>query len=571
MILGRDDLRIEHPGAVEDTIVPSSAKTSWLRIVFAIGLCAALVVAIARTTAPGPIAAFSPDLALWFNPSHPSALIAKAENLRERFVEATVLAQRVSVDADAPVAARASTPAPEGEAKAARRPRIDRTSPEAGGGRFASPIIVTKGGEPANELAELRDEIATIVRKAIAGAPLSARAHRLLAEVTTDRNDVRRLMTRAAVLSPRETLALAWLLADAADRKDLAVMVDNGDKIMRTRPDLVPAMGEQLAVAVESPEGRKLLVERMGEDPAWREAFLRVSTKHAEKLSTMLALFADIAASATPPTISEVRSLIADLLNREEPTLAHQAWRLLVPRSETSRQGELHNEGFDSDFSGYAFDWEASVVQGASVDQVATEISGKALRVSFDGSRVRGLTVRQAMMLANGSYRVSGKYKGWLAGNRGLRWQVRCLYGTREVLGQTELLSKTDGSWEDFDFAFEVIDIDACKAQTLILIHDARSASEEVVSGEMQFDTFSVAKISQMRPVQDSVETKGPTPIRAPVGQPVPVPQDAAKATKAEVTSEPGKTEPRKTEPRKPEPSKSEPSKTDPGKASARP
>jgi hypothetical protein len=478
----------------QETSVPKAGR---MRVGMAVALFAALLIGILRTTLPGPLSAFSPDLALSFNANHPVALIAKAELLRERFVELSAQAReqtRLQADAEQPT----------DESQTLAQPQANSAQPKASGDRFAFPDLLAKGAGKANERADeldsVRTEIATLARKAIESAPMNARAYRLLAEVTSDPQEVRKLMSKAAQLSPRETLALAWLVAEAAQRGDLATMVDNSDKIMRTRPALVPTMAQQLAVAIDSEEGRKLLVDRMAEHPAWRETFLRTATQHVKQLPNMLALFGDIASSSTPPTVSEARSLVSDLLVREQPGLAHDAWTMLAPRGDTSRRGQLHNSAFDRNFSGYAFDWDANVVQGATIDQFGTELGRKALRVSFDGSRVRGLSVRQATILSPGSYRLSGMFKGWLAGNRGLRWQTRCLYGTREVLGQTEMLAKTDGAWEEFEFAFEVIDIDACKAQTIVLMHDARSASEEVVSGEMQFDAFNLVQAKPVTP-----------------------------------------------------------------------
>jgi hypothetical protein len=439
-----------------------------------------LLIAIAVYVVPAPLSVFTPDVALWLNPRHPTALLAKAERLREDLQRLT--GPDAPITNEGPTSVSAAQPTAEA---LQRRSRVDRNLPEAGPGRFAKPILDRATGE--YDAAGLREEIASLAKRALERAPLEARAYRLLAETRSDRTEVRDLMRKAAARSPRETFALAWLMADAADRGDMAILVDAADKIMRTRPQLVPAVTETVAIAVRHEEGRKLVVQRLADYPNWRETFLKVLPVHIEDGRSLLVLFEDVSKTANPPTVAEVTHLLAALLGREEAKVAHDAWRSLVPRNASSDVGTLYNGGFDRPFSGYAFDWVPTVGDGAAIDQLEDQPGSSNLRIRFDGRRVRGLSVRQIVLLAPGNYRMTGEFMGWLAAQRGVRWQVRCLYGSKEVLGQTELLSKGSGEWEAFDMQFQVIDVDDCKAQMIVLIHDSRTASEEIVSGEIQF------------------------------------------------------------------------------------
>jgi hypothetical protein len=488
-----------HAEAQSDTTVGRAPRLSSVaRRLFALGACALMLFAAVTLTLPGPLARISPDIAMYLNGRHPDVLVAKALKLREKLQ--TALDQErdekaSGSDAGAKVAVSgasvASQTASTDEARQFRRSRIDRSSPDAGGGRFAVPLQLSKR-TASGEIADLRTEIATIAQRALDAAPMNTKALRLLAEVTDDRDTVRRLMTRAARFNPRETLALVWLHADAVDRKDLPVLVDMADKVMRTRPELIAALAPQSTLAVSTPEGRSHLIKRMAEDPPWRRDFLRLVVNDLEEPSQVLALLSALMSTQTPPTVDEVRLYISEMLNREKIDLAYEAWRLLVPRGDTSSRGQLHNASFDRTFTGYPFDWVAPKANGAEVGQLEMEFSRRALRVLFDGNRVKSFSVRQIVLLAPGKYRLNGRFRGFLAANRGLRWQVRCVYGTRETLGQSELLARSEGDWAAFDFQFNVIEVDECKAQMVVLIHDARSASEEVVSGEIQFDEFSL-------------------------------------------------------------------------------
>jgi hypothetical protein len=484
--------------AQSDRKVGRAPRTSGVvRRLFALGACAVMLFGAVTLTLPGPLARISPDIAMYLNARHPDVLVAKAIQLREKLQTALDQerdekasgldggAKAVGSDQTA-----ASSPASSDEARLLRRSRIDRTSPDAGGGRFAVPLQAKRSA--SGEIADLRTEIATIAQRALDAAPMNTKALRLLAEVTDDRDTVRRLMTRAARFNPRETLALVWLHADAVDRKDLPALVDMADKVMRTRPELIAVLAPQSTLAVSTPEGRSHLIKRMAEDPPWRRDFLRLVVNDLEEPSQVLALLSALMSTQTPPTVDEVRVYISEMINREKADLAYEAWRLLVPRGDTSSRGQLHNASFDRAFTGYPFDWVAPKANGAEVGQLEMEFSRRALRVLFDGNRVKSFSVRQIVLLAPGKYRFNGRFRGFLAANRGLRWQVRCVYGTRETLGQSELLARSEGDWVPFDFQFNVIDVDECKAQMVVLIHDARSASEEVVSGEIQFDEFTL-------------------------------------------------------------------------------
>jgi hypothetical protein len=49
-------------------------------------------------------------------------------------------------------------------------------------------------------------------------------------------------------------------------------------------------------------------------------------------------------------------------------------------------------------------------------------------------------------------------------------------------------------SWKEFDITFEVPTTD-CRAQQVRLVHDARSASEQLVTGSMWYDELKISRI----------------------------------------------------------------------------
>jgi hypothetical protein len=64
-----------------------------------------------------------------------------------------------------------------------------------------------------------------------------------------------------------------------------------------------------------------------------------------------------------------------------------------------------------------------------------------------------------------------------------LRWQIRCASGSQRILGETEMLLGQSEQWRIFAFEAEAPQLSECSGEILRLIHDSRSASEELLSG----------------------------------------------------------------------------------------
>jgi len=126
----------------------------------------------------------------------------------------------------------------------------------------------------------------------------------------------------------------------------------------------------------------------------------------------------------------------------------------------------------------------------------AREASGaRALHIGFGAGRIRFPETSQVVMLAPGRYRLEGKLRGTIIAKRGLRWQLRCIYGPKRMLAETDMLLGQFPGWRTFDFEVDVPDTNDCRAQTLRLFHDSRSASEEMITGDVWFDDLRLARL----------------------------------------------------------------------------
>lgn len=103
--------------------------------------------------------------------------------------------------------------------------------------------------------------------------------------------------------------------------------------------------------------------------------------------------------------------------------------------------------------------------------------------------------VKQLIMLAAGRYRFKGIYKGETIGRRGLQWRVACA-GETLTLGESGMGGGLANAWKAFNFEFTVPQA-GCRAQYSSLALDARSASEQILSGSLWYSGLRIERIAQ--------------------------------------------------------------------------
>ena len=99
----------------------------------------------------------------------------------------------------------------------------------------------------------------------------------------------------------------------------------------------------------------------------------------------------------------------------------------------------------------------------------------------------------ELVLLPPGDYKLEGKYKMDLVSQRGLKWSVTCADATDPV-GISGTINGSDSTWKDIEVPF-TIPHDGCPAQYVRLDLDARSASEQFVSGAAWFDDLSITRV----------------------------------------------------------------------------
>lgn len=441
----------------------------------AIGLfCAAALWIVLIKSLPYALVPEYADTALALNPNNPVALIAKAEEKRKKLVAL------LGLEGEAPK---------EQEKRETDSANVLFRLPEA---NLPEAKGVDNGAESSGERNQLSAEIRDLALRAIMNDPLNATAFRLLAEVTTNTDQIRLLMQEAFRRSRRESAAAFWLLNDSIYRKDFVSAMRYSDILLRTRPPLEPYVFAYLSFLAEVPEARDLLLAKLEKAPRWRLRFFNSLPANLKSVNTLLALVTGLKDKAKPVLPTEIKAYVNFLIRRGQVDIAYDVWLQFLPSADLENLGFLTNANFQNQPSGLPFDWTIEDGINALAEIIPSGAGGD-LHVALGDGRVKFPVVSQVLLLPPGRYRLEGKLRGTVTGKRGLRWQLICTTTPGRVLGQTEMLVGKTDQWRVFSFNADIQGSDDCRGQTLRLFHDARSASEELIAGEIWFSDLRLA------------------------------------------------------------------------------
>jgi hypothetical protein len=337
-----------------------------------------------------------------------------------------------------------------------------------------------------------------MVELVLAHDPLNARAFRILgqlADIAPDDGLAERFMKAAARRSLQETAAVTWLLQKSSERQDYATALKYGDILLRTRPQAISQVTPILAGIAENKIGNGAIKQLLADNPPWRRQFLQNLPSSISDARTPLDLLLSLKDTSTPPVLADLRSYIDFLIARKFHELAYYTWLQFLPRDQLSNVGHLFNGSFESVPSGLPFDWILSAGSGVTIDVVEhpDQHGDHALFIEFGHGRVEFGGVLQLTMLAPGKYQFQGKYKGSMVGRRGLIWRLTCENDQTTSIAEGLMVTGAASTWQEFEFSFSVPKAD-CRAQRVRLVLDARSESEQFISGSIWYDDLRIMR-----------------------------------------------------------------------------
>ncbi len=360
------------------------------------------------------------------------------------------------------------------------------------------------GSAPAteSEVVLRRERDAELRRSAVAIIELepgNARALAILGDIArrSGADEVARTFFGASARrSMREPVVLGWLIDDALKRQDWALAMRHLDTMMRYYSEAVTPLTPLLAKLLQNPDAAPAVVEALAAAPEWRREFIPRLSGAVADVRVPLELFVALKATSSPPTVAELRLYFSFLLERHYYDLAYYTWLQFLGAEQLARVGPLFNGSFESRPTGLPFDWVPAREKGAdvSIERRANRPSEQTLVIRLGPGRAELDYIGQLMRLQPGHHRVEGLAMGDLQGPRGMRWRVRCLGSPGSQIGESAMLGGRVATWTTFAFDVAVPE-NGCAAQELRLVLDARTPSEQLVSGTISFDALSVRRL----------------------------------------------------------------------------
>ena len=487
-----------HAGAVRASETRDALLARLFQLLRTIGL-GALAVALAWLVVSRSLVAHfalvAPEQALWLQPGDPEALASLAER--------HAAAERAGNAGRQEGPERTDTQPPPGE-PARSWSELAKAITEANAGhdgakpdsKTAPPASETPSDAP--DVRALREEARSRAETALAGDPINARALRilgLLAEAAGDEARALAYMQAAASRSIQESQALDWLMHHHHARKDYATALWYADALLRTRSQAQARVLPVLGSIAEKPEARPELEKLLAANPPWRRVVLSALPRAVTDARTPLVILLALRETPNPPTTADIRDYVSLLVTHKLYEIAYYTWLQFLPPERLGSAGLVFNGSFEHPPSGLPFDWVMQAGSGVTVDIVERpdKAGQRALYIELGPGRVELGGVVQTLLLGPGRYRLEGKWRGEIAGRRGLVWRVVCADKGGAPIGESPMLLGTAAAWKDVGLAFTVPAAD-CRAQHLRLELDARMASEQLVTGTVWLDDLAIAR-----------------------------------------------------------------------------
>lgn len=454
-------------------------------------VCLVLLYLVMTTTLPMALAPSAPRLAGFLNSRDPTFLMQAAEQARRAFLGLDSEASKAQQAAET----QPSSPSPEGVPSG--RPNLGPVDTIA---RLPEAPAMAATSLPLDpDTQALRDDVVRRADAVIAVDPLNPVPFRIKAEVMETGQQRHLLLIEAAKRSRRDPQTLLLLIQDDLNSNRYDSALEQTDILLRSEPRLAEQLFAIMSPLAEDAERLPILVNWLARSPDWRSGFFLYLQRTMTRADTLFNLMTALEQAGQPPAQKDINAYLSFLLNKGFPTYAYNVWVQTLPRDVFAQVGFLNNPSFEREPTGSPFDWRMSTPRNATGEFVTPrDMPGqRTFHVTFGAGRVRFPDLSQTLALPPGRYRLEGRLKGTVIGKQGLVWQMQCYYRRSPALGQTQPLLGQTQSWRMFEFEFEVPNIPECLAQTLILFHDSRSASEELVSGEVWFDDLELRRITQ--------------------------------------------------------------------------
>ena len=341
-----------------------------------------------------------------------------------------------------------------------------------------------------------------LARRALEGAPLSARALRvygLSLEARDDLAGAAAVMATAGGLGWRDTPTQVWLMDAYARQGDMGAALERADALLR-RGQFKEQVRALFVHAAFDPNARAVVAQRLAAGPVWRPYFFEAGRSLPTKWFDGYSLFLDhVAESGDQVTPAEVEPFVDKLFQARNYARARETWRRFAAARLAERGNAVLDGGFEtSSLPSQAadaqhvspFEWQFPQAPGTetALGEPPGREGERALYVASAGN-IRAEMASQALALAPGIYTLSiDTFAVPGTELKGFSWRVECL-----PEGQPLDLKNPTRSPEELSFRFEVPQ-DGCPGQRLVLV----AQSDYTAASSFWFDNVVINPVADL-------------------------------------------------------------------------
>ncbi|MFT3807401.1 hypothetical protein [Arenimonas sp.] len=337
------------------------------------------------------------------------------------------------------------------------------------------------------------EAVARWSRAAISAYPLDGRGYRVLADAAGTAPNLGKVLHEiAAERSPRDYMSQAWVINEALRTSDYSRAMAMLDRLLRTRPEIAHHLNPTLVSLASTPEAQPALAATLARDPPWREARFATIIGAASSGLALSPLMSALRSTPRGVSAGEQAAWINRLVADRQYGVAYLAWIESLSPEQQQYVGNIHDGGFEQVPSGSPFEWQLQDVAGAQIARARVEggSGAESLRIVFDERSREFAHVTQVLLLAPGSYRLSGRERMLGIDERaGMNWAISCAENGQPLAQSTGFSGNHD--WQAFSADFEV-PAPGCEAQRIVLRRTA--ADPSAVSGAAMFDDLSIER-----------------------------------------------------------------------------
>jgi hypothetical protein len=290
---------------------------------------------------------------------------------------------------------------------------------------------------------------------------------------------------------PSQAAAMQLLL----DAKQYSQALVKFDGVLRSSPergaDLYPLL---LALSAQD-AGLDAVTTVLSQMPPWRKSFMQFAARQPAQASELYKILSQLRKRNDVVTDDEMRPYLQYLMTGKVYDSAYFVWLDFLSPDDLRKVGLLYDGDFNLRPRNLFFDWNIMPAKNAEIGVVSRPGSGSnlALKLSFFNSKGFFSNVFQVLRLAEGEYSLQAEVRAEkLETPGGLMWQVSCVE-SNTVLGHGPKLN-TAGPWMPFNFSFRV-PAENCATQQLTLVTASPAILDQVISGQIYYDSFKLERM----------------------------------------------------------------------------